>query len=135
MRKVFVFIFLISTTSLISQEIGHIKNGKYSLTLIQNDQYFELVYSDLNSKTEHIQKSFKFLNKEKLYGILMEGFLKKNDHQVMVWSNKDTVVKFNFKTIRGEVLVYLNHNNFKKKVRGISTTFSKKQIVELFGNP
>jgi len=135
MYRIFLFILLITSSCLFGQEIGHIKKGKHSLKLLKSDNYFEIVYSDTKSKHQYVEKSFKFLNKEKIYDIIMDGFMYKNDHQVVVWSDKDTVVKFNFKKVRGEVLVYLNHNNLKQKVRGLSSFYSKDQIVELFGNP
>ena len=136
MQKFFFFILLLCGCYLQAQEIGHVKKGKHLLKLVKTDPYFELVYSDMSSKEVYTEKSFKFLDKEKVFRIIMDGFLYKKDHQVVVWSDqKDTVVKFNFKKIKGEVLVYLNHNNLEKKVIGLSSFFNKDQIAELFGNP
>ena len=132
--KIKLTLFLIlMTSSIFGQEIGHVKNGRHSVRLLKLENLFSWVYSDVNSGTEHIEKSFNFPNKETVYNIIIEGFEKINNHQIIVQTDQDTVVKFEYKKIKGEMLLNINHNNLNSKTAGTSTSLSRKQLIALFG--
>lgn len=132
--KIKLTLFLIlMTSSIFGQEIGHVKNGRHSVRLLKSENLFSWVYSDVNSGTEHIEKSFNFPNKETVYNIIIEGFEKINNHQIIVQTDQDTVVKFEYKKIKGEMLLNINHNNLNSKTAGTSTSLSRKQLIALFG--
>ncbi len=130
--KLTLFLILM-TASIFGQEIGHVKNGKYSMKLLKSDNLFSWVYSDVNSKTAHAEKSFNFPNKETIYNIIIEGFEKNNNHQIIVQTDQDTVVKFEYKKIKGEMRLNINHNNLNSKIAGTSTSLSRQQLTALFG--
>ncbi|MFZ2431274.1 MAG: hypothetical protein WA143_12260 [Lutibacter sp.] len=130
--KLTLFLILM-TASIFGQEIGHVKNGKYSVKLLKSDNLFSWVYSDVNSKTAHAEKSFHFPNKETIYNIIIEGFEKNNNHQIIVQTDQDTVVKFEYKKIKGEMRLNINHNNLNSKIAGTSTSLSRQQLTALFG--
>jgi len=130
--KLTLFLILM-TTSIFGQEIGSVKNGKYFMKLLKSNNLFSWVYSDVNSKAIHTEKSFNFPNKETIYNIIIEGFEKKNNHQIIVQTDQDTVVKFEYKKIKGEMRLNINHNNFSNKTAGTSTSLSRQQMTVLFG--
>ncbi len=132
--KINLTLFLILlTASIFGQEIGHVKNGKHSVKLLKSENLFSWVYSDVNSKTALAEKSFYFPNKETIYNMIIEGFEKKNNHQIIVQTDQDTVVKFEYKMIKGEMLLNINHNNLNNKIAGTSTSLSREQLISLFG--
>ena len=129
-----LILFLILFSSVIfGQEIGHVKNGKYSVKLVKSENVFSWVYSDVNSGNKNIEKSFKFPNEETIYNIILDGFKNKNNHQIIVQTDHDTVVKFEYKKIKGQMLLNINHNNMSSKISGISTSLSREQLMALFG--
>ena len=130
--KLTLFLILL-TASIFGQEIGHVKNGKHSVKLLKSENLFSWFYSDVNSKTAHAEKSFHFPNKETIYNIIIEGFEKNNNHQIIVRTDQDTVVKFEYKMIKGEMLLNINHNNLNNKIAGTSTSLSREQLISLFG--
>jgi hypothetical protein len=130
--KLTLILVLISSV-IFGQEIGHVKNGRHSVRLLKSENLFSWVYSDVNSGTEHIEKSFNFPNKETVYNIIIEGFEKINNHQIIVQTDQDTVVKFEYKKIKGEMRLNINHNNLNSKTAGTSTSLSRKQLIALFG--
>ncbi|MDO9595542.1 MAG: hypothetical protein Q7J19_11160 [Lutibacter sp.] len=130
--KLTLFLILM-TASIFGQEIGHVKNGKYSVTLLKVDNLFSWVYSDVNSKIAHLEKSFNFPNKETIYTMIIEGFENINNHQIFVQTDHDTVVKFEYKMIQGEMLLNINHHNLSSKIAGTSTSLSRQQMMALFG--
>ncbi|HEY9222459.1 MAG TPA: hypothetical protein VIO43_12895 [Lutibacter sp.] len=103
------------------------------MKLLKSDNLFSWVYSDVNSKTAHAEKSFNFPNKETIYNIIIEGFEKNNNHQIIVQTDQDTVVKFEYKKIKGEMRLNINHNNLNSKIAGTSTSLSRQQLTALFG--
>ena len=130
--KLTLFLILM-TASIFGQEIGHVKNGKYSMKLLKSDNLFSWVYSDVNSKTAHTEKSFHFPNKETIYNIIIQGFEKNNNHQIIVQTDQDTVVKFEYKKIKGEMRLNINHNTLNSKIAGTSTSLSREQLTAIFG--
>jgi len=130
--KMTLFLVLM-TASIFGQEIGHVKNGKHSVKLVKAENLFLWVYSDVNSKAIHTEKSFNFPNKETIYKIIIEGFEKNNNHQILVQTDQDTVVKFEYKKIKGVMRLNINHNNLNSKIAGTSTSLSREQLTALFG--
>lgn len=132
--KIKLTLFLIlMTASIFAQEIGSVKNGKHSVKLLKSENLFSWVYSDVNSKIIPTEKSFNFPNKETIYNIIIEGFKKNNNHQIIVQTDQDTVVKFEYKKIKGEMLLNITHNNWNSKIAGTSTSLSRQQLTALFG--
>ncbi len=125
--------FVLIAASIFGQEIGHIKNGKHSVKLLKMENLFSWVYSDINSGAKHEEKSFNFPNEETLFNIIMDGFENEDNHQIIVQTDQDTVVKFEYKKIKGEILLNINHNNIISNTAGKSTSLSRKQLTALFG--
>jgi len=132
MRVTIIIFLLIMSSSVCGQEIGYIKNGNHSLKLLKSDDIFACMYSDVNSTTFNVEKSFKFYNKQTVYDIMMNGF-NNRDHQIIVQANKDTILKFEYKRVNGEWMLKIRQNNLDTKTTSISTFFMKDQIVKLFG--
>jgi hypothetical protein len=65
--------------------------------------------------------------------MIIEGFDKNNNHQIIVQTDQDTVVKFEYKKIKGEMLLNINHSNLNSKIAGTSTSISRQQMMALFG--
>jgi hypothetical protein len=133
MRVVIFMGFLLVSLSISGQEIGHIKNGNHSIKLLKSNNIFACVYSDINKLATIAEKSFNFYDKQAVYEIIMGGFNDK-DHQIFVQTNKDTIIKFEYKRVKGEWMLKIRQSNLDSKTIGISTFFNKAQITELFGN-
>lgn len=132
--KIKLTLFLIlMTASIFAQEIGSVKNGKHSVKLLKSENLFSWVYSDVNSKIAHSEKSFNFPNKETIFNMIIEGFENNNNHQIFVQTDHDTVVKFEYKKVKGEMLLNINHHNLSSKTAGTSTSLSRQQMMALFG--
>lgn len=129
--KIILFFLLISC-SIFGQEIGRIENENHSIKLLKSNNLYAFVYSDVNSRGQHVYESFNFPNKETIYEIMMNEFNVKNNHQVFVLTDNDTVVKFIFNKIKGVVMLKINQNNFKIKTTSTSTQLNKKQLIQLF---
>lgn len=132
MKIKFLVVFLLISSVVVSQEIGRVNEGSDFIKLLKTDNLYSLIYSDINFEKLHAENSFHFTNKEKVYLILMNGFNKERNHQIILQTNNDTIVKFNFKKIKGELMVFVYQNNLKLNTFGMSTFFSKKQIDRLF---
>ncbi|REE83286.1 hypothetical protein BX611_0574 [Lutibacter oceani] len=133
MKYKFLVILLFFSSIVFSQEIGCIKAKNHFIKLLKKDNLFSLVYSDVISEKSNSENSFHFSNEETIFNIINDGFKNKKDHQIIVQTNKDTIVKFNYKRIRGELLLYVYQNNLTNNTFGRSTFYSKKQISTLFG--
>ena len=131
--KILIYFFFISST-LLGQEIGSIQNGNHSIKLLKANNIFSCVYSDVNSVDFKKEKSFSFPNINTIYTIVMDGFKHHKDHQVIVQTSNDTIVKFEFKMIKGENMLKIKQNNLDTKTFGTSTYFTKKEIMKLFGD-
>jgi len=132
--KTLIFSLLISA-SCFSQEIGSAKNGNHSIKLLKTENLFSFVYSDINSKILNEENSFHFPNIDTMYLIVMNGFDYHNDHQVIIQTNKDTIVKFDFKKVNGKKMLMIRQNSLLNEKFSTSTFFTKNEIVGLFGNP
>ncbi|MFK5959520.1 MAG: hypothetical protein QM495_11715 [Lutibacter sp.] len=135
MRVLFLLIFLFFSTSIFSQEIGSVKNGNYTIKLLKSNNLFSFVYSDITCGNFTTEKSFNFPNKETIYSFIMSGFEAENDHQMILQTSIDTIVKFEFKKIKGRKMLQIRQNNLVNKTFGSSTFFTKDEIHQLFGNP
>lgn len=124
--------FLWIFSSMSSQQIGIVNNGDHSLKLLKTDHLFACFYSDIKENSYAANKSFKFSNKDFVYEIMMNGFNNK-DHQIFVQTNKDTIVKFEYKKVNGRWMLKIRQNNLDTKTTSISTFFYKEQIEKLFG--
>lgn len=133
MQMKIILCFLLISCSIFGREIGSVKNGKHSVKLLKTDNLFSWVYSDVNSRTAHAEKSFNFPNKETVYNMIIDGFEKNNNYQIIVQTDQDTVVKFEYKKIKGEMRLNINHNNLNSKTAGISTSLNREQLIALFG--
>ncbi|MDD3723547.1 MAG: hypothetical protein PHW92_13865 [Lutibacter sp.] len=133
MQMKILLCFLLISCSIFGQEIGSVENGKNFVKLLKTDNLFWWVYSDVNSRNNPIEKAFNFPNKETVYNLIIEGFEKDNNHQIIVQTDHDTVVKFEYRKIRGEMWLNINHNNLNSKTRGISTSLNREQLMALFG--
>jgi len=133
MQMKIILFFLLISCSIFGQEIGSVKNGKYSTKLLKKDHLFSWVYADVNSRIANVEKSFDFPNKETVYNMIIDGFEIKNNHQIIVQTDQDTIVKFEYKKIKGEVRLNINHNNLNSKIAGTSTSLNMEQLRTLFG--
>jgi hypothetical protein len=132
--KAFFFIFFISS-AMFGQEIGCVKNGNHSIKLLKSDNLFSFVYSDINCELFTKENSFHFSNKERVYRLIMDGFKNRNNHQMIIQTNIDTIVKFEFTNINGKKMLKIKQNNLPSNTFGASTFFTKEEINQLFGNP
>ena len=133
MRFKLLIFFLLFYSVTFCQEIGNVKVGNHFVKLLKIDNLFSLVYSDVKSESFNEEKSFNFPNKETIYSILINGFNRNKGHQVIIQTNKDTIVKFNFKKFDGEYMLYVYQNNLGNNTFGRSAFFTKNQIIKLFG--
>lgn len=128
-----LFTFLISF-GLWGQEIGVIKKGDHSIKLIQEDDSFVLVYSDITSTKGVLKEnSIRFSVKESVYDIIMKGYRNKKGHQVIVDVGNDTIVKLDYHFIKGENLLKIRQNNLTLNTFGASIYIKESEIIELFG--
>ncbi|MEX1383436.1 hypothetical protein [Lutibacter sp.] len=84
----------------------------------------------MNFKKEFV---FSFTDKNNFYSILINGFNNTKGHQIILQTSNDTIVKLNYKKVKGELMLYVYQNNLNSKTSGRSTFFTKKQFIELFG--
>jgi len=133
--KILILIYFLSISSFVfAQEIGSVKKGSHSIKYLKSNNVFSWVYLDINSTIFQSKKSFSFPNKETIYTLIMDGFKSANSHQKIVLTDSDTVIKFEFRKLKGEWLLKIRQNNLKSKTVSVSTFLNKKQIVQLFGN-
>ncbi|MFK5879564.1 MAG: hypothetical protein QM478_08730 [Flavobacteriaceae bacterium] len=125
-------IFLLSS-AIYSQEIGSVKNGEHSISLIKTNDKFSCLYSDVNTNILFPKRSFVFPNKETIYAIIKGGFQNESNHQVYVQMNKYTIVKFEYKKMNGKMVVKIIHNNLANSKIGNTVFLTPFQIDKLFG--
>ncbi|WP_298287902.1 hypothetical protein [uncultured Lutibacter sp.] len=130
--KIFVPVLVIFfSVHISSQEIGSVKKANHSIKLVKTSDSYSLIYSDLYTIN---QNAFQFNFKETVYNIIMDGFEKNSDHQIIVQTNNDTIVKFEFKKIKGQKMLKIKQNNLTVQTFGVSTFYTQKDILRLFGN-
>ncbi len=125
--------FLLCPVLSYSQEIGRVINDGHSITLLKSNDQYACVYTDVNMSSLYPKKAFVFPNKETLYKIIIDGFINETNHQVYVQTGKKSIVKFEYKIIKGVMFVKINHNNLHNNIIGNTTFLTKDQIDELFG--
>ncbi|WP_372802339.1 hypothetical protein [Lutibacter sp.] len=130
--KIFVPVLVIFfSVHISSQEIGSVKKANHSIKLVKTSDSYSLIYSDLYTIN---QNAFQFNFKETVYNIIMDGFEKNSDHQIIVQTNNDTIVKFEFKKIKGQKMLKIKQNNLTVQTFGVSTFYTQKDILRLFGS-
>lgn len=123
------------STSIFGQEIGSVISGNHTVKILKSNDLFACVYTDLNSTTQDINhKSFHFPIKETIYQIIMDGFKTNSSHQIFVQTDENTIVKFEYKIIDGQLKLTINHNDLNKQLIGVSTYLTEGQVKRLFGN-
>ena len=132
MRIKIILCLLIVSSPVFGQEIGSVENENHSIKLLKSDNLYAVVFSDVNSRGQHVYESFNFPNKETIYEIMMNGFNVKNNHQVFVLTDNDTVVKFIFNKVKGVVMLKINQNNSKIETTSTSTQLNREQLIQLF---
>jgi hypothetical protein len=134
MRFTTTVFFLLFSCVILGQEIGIVKSGMHTIKLFKQNNAYALSYSDINSTQNNIiENTFYFGIKERVFSILMNGFEKRKNHQVIIKAPNDIIVKFQFHHFNGEYYVKILQNNLGINSFGTSTFFSKEEIKTLFG--
>ena len=134
MRNAFLLSLVLLSCAIHGQEKLNIDKENFTIELQKNDYVFSCFYSDTNNKTSSEVKSFQFPNVDRVYGIIMNGFDTDKNHKTYVLTNKDTIVRFEFSKISGEVQLKIKHNNLLNNYIGSTAYLSRAQIVDLFKN-
>ncbi|GGK54885.1 MULTISPECIES: hypothetical protein [Flavobacteriaceae] len=129
MRIVLIVVFLFLTSYAKGQELGIVKNGKHSIKLIKNASNYSLLYSDIKSGENNL---FLFPKIESFYNIIIDGFNNTKDHLVIVKAINDTIIKLEYKSLKGVKMVKIRQNNLQTNSFGVSTFFSKEDMITLF---
>jgi len=135
MRIVGFICLLFLTTLSFGQSMGEIKKGEHSIKLLKAQNSYSLIYSDVNYETSKIEHCINFSIKESLYKIIMDGFKNVNNHQIIVKTANDTIVKLEYKTIKGKQLLKIKQNNLSVNTFGTSTFFTENEMQTLFAAP
>jgi len=94
-----------------------------------------MVYSDVNTKSDFSENTIHFSIKETVYKIIMNGFDADSDHQIILKTTHDTIVKFEFRAVKGETMLKIKQNNLAVNTFEASIFYSKSEMQTLFGNP
>jgi len=129
----FICLFLFAS-SLFSQEVGSIKKGNHSIELLKLNNRYSMVYSDINSNKVIVENTIHFSIKESVYEIIMNGFNSNVDHQIILQTSNDTIVKLEYRAIKGEKMLKIKQNNLAVNTFGASIYFTKSEMQTLFGN-
>ena len=132
--QVFICLFLLAS-SLIAQEVGIIKKGNHSIELLKLNNTYSMVYSDINAASNFAENIIFFSIKESVYHIIMNGFDYDADHQIILHTINDTIVKFEFRAIEGEKMLKIKQNNMVMNTFGTSIFYTKSEMQTLFGMP
>lgn len=127
--------FLLFAGSIFSQEVGSIRKGNHSIELLKLQSTYSMVYSDVNSTSDLLENTIQFSIKETVYKIIMNGFDADEDHQIILKTANDTIVKFEFRAVKGETMLKIKQNNLGENTFGASIFFTKSEMMTLFGNP
>ena len=127
--------FLLFASSIVAQEVGSIKKGSHSIELFKLKNTYSMVYSDVNSKSDFSENTIHFSIKETVYKIIMNGFDADLAHQIILKTANDTIVKFEFRDVKGQRMLKIKQNNLAVNTFGTSTFFTKYEMQTLFGNP
>ena len=127
--------FLLLAGSIFSQEVGSIKKGNHSIELLKLKNTYSMVYSDVNSTSDLLENTIHFSIKDTVYEIIMNGFGSDLVHQIILKTSNDTIVKLEFRDIKGERMLKIKQNNLAVNTFGTSIFFTKAEMMTLFGNP
>ena len=127
--------FLLFTSSIYAQEVGRIRKGNHSIELLKLKNTYSMVYSDVNSTSDLLENTIHFSIKETVYKIIMNGFDADLAHQIILKTANDTIVKFEFRDVKGQRMLKIKQNNLAVNTFGTSTFFTKYEMQTLFGNP
>ncbi len=122
-------------SSLSAQEVGIIKKGSHSIELLKLNNNYSIVYSDMNATSNLLENSIYFPIKESVYEIIMNGFISDVDHQIILHTINDTIVKLEYKVVNGEKMIKFKQNNLGNNTFGTSIFYTKSEIQTLFGMP
>ena len=117
----------------IGQELASISKDDHYMKLVKSDQTYSLIYSTQTSNGE-IEKQFIFSNLKSVYDIIFDGFDKNNNHQIIAKTTSDTIIKFDFRKVRGIKLLMIQQNDLADKTFGSSSFFTKAEFEELFNS-
>jgi secreted PhoX family phosphatase len=134
-KTLIYFCFLLLTLQVSGQELGFIKRGNHYLQLQKNETNFSLVYSDVNATIKKEVGVINFPNKKTIYDIIMNGFTNSKNHQIIVYTSNDTIVKFEYVKLSGKRLLAIKQNNLSVKTKSKSNYFTKDDFIKLFGTP
>ena len=132
--QVFICLFFLAS-SLSAQEVGIIKKGSHSIELLKLNNTYSIVYSDMNATSNLLENSIYFSIKESVYEIIMNGFISDVDHQIILHTINDTIVKLEYKIVNGEKMIKFKQNNLGKNTFGTSIFYTKSEMQTLFGMP
>jgi len=125
--------FLIITNLVFSQEVGSIKKGNHSIELLKLKDTYSLTYSDVNSTSNLLENTIYFSFKETVYEIIINGFSSDSTRQIILHTTNDTIVKLEFRDIKGERMIKIKQNNLAMNTFGTSIFYTKSEMQTLFG--
>ena len=132
MRNAILVCLVLISLTLSGQGKQTANQDKNLVELQKQDNIYSCFYSDTNAKFSSDLKSFQFPNVDRVYEIIMNGFEKGENHKTYVLTNDDTVVRFEFSKISGEVQLKIKHNNLINNYVGATSYLNKEQVVHLF---
>lgn len=127
--------FLLISNSIFSQAVGSIKKGNHSIELLKLKDTYSLAYSDVNSVSDLLENTIQFSIKETVYEIIMNGFGSDLSHQIILHTTNDTIVKLEFRNIKGQRMLKIMQNNLAMNTFGTSIFYTKSEMQTLFGMP
>lgn len=127
--------FLLITSTIFSQEVGSIKKGNHSIALLKLKDTYSLAYSDVSSSSNLLENTIHFSIKETVYEIIMNGFGSDLTYQIILHTTNDTIVKLEFRDIKGQRMLKIMQNNLAMNTFGTSIFYTKSEMQTLFAMP
>jgi len=132
MKRFFLIIFLFQSLFALSQELGSIEKGKHTLKLFKHNHFYSISFSNEKTNSLTSESEFSFPKKETILQLIKDGFKKKNNHLLIVQTNQDTIVKFEFRKFKGNWFLKIKQNNLIGQSISSSSFFKKEKVLELF---
>jgi len=132
MRKAILLSLVFVSLAINGQEKLIVNKGFDLIELQKNNNIFSCFYEDTNAEVAEEVKSFQFPNIDHVYDIIMNGFDADKNHKTYVLTNKDTIVRFEFSKISGEVQLKIKHNNLLNNYIGSTSYLNREQIESVF---
>jgi hypothetical protein len=132
MRKAILLSLVLVSLSMNGQEKLNLNKGFNLIELRKNNNVFSFFYEDANASISSEIRSFQFPNVNRVYDIIINGFDVGENHKTYVLTNKNTIVRFEFSEILGEVQLKIKHNNLLNNYVGSTAYLNRAQIVALF---